>query len=76
VSGPLSRSDRRPPERPRLLRFSLGALILVVVFGAGLAIGQSLDDSPGGGRSQTLVRTLKPLELPPARETVTVTVRP
>jgi hypothetical protein len=47
----------------------------VVAFGAGLAIGQALDDSPSSGGTQTFVRTLKPLELPPARETVTVTVR-
>ena len=48
---------------------------LVVVFGAGLAIGQALDDNPSSGDTQTIVRTLKPLELPPVRETVTVTVR-
>ncbi len=47
---------------------------LVVTFGIGLALGQSLDDNPAPGRTQTLVRTLKPLEVPPARETVTVTV--
>jgi hypothetical protein len=49
--------------------------VLVVTFVAGLALGQSLDDNPSPGRSQTRVRTLKPLELPPAAETVTVTVR-
>jgi hypothetical protein len=32
-----------------------------------------LHDNPSGGGTQTLVRTLKPLPLPPARETVTVT---
>jgi hypothetical protein len=48
--------------------------MLLVVFGAGLAIGQALEDNPSSGGTQTLVRTLKPLELPPARETVTVTV--
>jgi hypothetical protein len=46
-----------------------------VAFGAGLALGQSLDDNPSPGRTQSLVRTLRPLEVPPARETVTVTVR-
>jgi hypothetical protein len=40
----------------------------------GLALGQSLDDNPSPGRSQTLVRTLRPLEVAPARETQTVTV--
>jgi hypothetical protein len=50
------------------------AAALVVVFVAGLALGQSLDDNPSPGPTQTLVRTLKPLEVPPAAETVTVTV--
>jgi hypothetical protein len=53
----------------------LWAAALVVVFGAGLALGEALNDNPSPGGSQTLVRTLRPLELPPARETVTVTVR-
>jgi len=48
---------------------------VVVTFVAGLALGQALDDSPAPGRNQTLVRTLKPLEVPPASKTVTVTVR-
>lgn len=47
--------------------------MLVVVFGLGLALGEALHDNPSGGGTQTLVRTLKPLPLPPARETVTVT---
>jgi hypothetical protein len=47
--------------------------VLVVVFGLGLALGEALHDNPSGGGTQTVVRTLKPLPLPPARETVTVT---
>jgi hypothetical protein len=70
---PTPRRERRPPKRRRLLRFWIGAAALVIAFAAGLAIGQSLDDNPSPGRDQTLVRTLKPLEVPPARETVTVT---
>jgi hypothetical protein len=49
---------------------------LAVAFGAGLAIGQSLDDNPSPGRTQTAVRTLKPLQVRPVPETVTVTARP
>jgi hypothetical protein len=49
--------------------------LLVVAFLAGLALGQSLDDNPSPGRTQSLVRTLKPLEVPPAAKTVTVTVK-
>jgi hypothetical protein len=44
------------------------------VFATGLALGQSLDDNPSPARTQTSVRTLKPLSVPPAPETVTVTV--
>jgi hypothetical protein len=76
VSAAPPRLGRRQPARRRLLRFSIGLASIVVAFGAGLALGQSLEDNPGGGKSQTLMRTLKPLELPPVRETVTVTVRP
>src|SRR5689334_1309204 len=68
------RRDRRPPRRPARQRLLLWAIGLVVAFGAGLAIGQALDDNPSSDDTQTVVRTLKPLELPPVRETVTVTV--
>jgi hypothetical protein len=50
--------------------------VLVITFLAGLGLGQSLDDNPSPGRTQTLVRTLKPLEVPPAVETFTVTAHP
>ena len=43
------------------------------MFAAGLALGQALQDNPSPGGTQTIVRTLRPLPLPPARETVTVT---
>ena len=57
-----------------MLRIWLLCAGLAVVFAVGLALGQSLDDSPSPGRTQTSVRTLRPLELPPAAVTVTVTV--
>jgi hypothetical protein len=69
-----TRPARRPPKRRGLLRYCVGALVLVAVFGAGLALGEALHDNPAAGDTQTLVRTLKPLEVPPAPETVTVTV--
>ena len=48
----------------------------VVVFVVGIAVGEALHDNPKPGGTQTLVRTLKPLQLvPAARETVTVTVQ-
>jgi hypothetical protein len=48
---------------------------LIVAFAVGIALGEALHDNPQPGGTQTLVRTLHPLSLPPAaRETVTVTV--
>lgn len=69
-----ARSVRRRarPER-RLLRVVLGALAAGLIFLLGIGLGRALEDEPDR-RTRTLVRTLKPLELPPARETVTVTV--
>jgi hypothetical protein len=67
--------DRRPRWRRTPLRFLIGALALAVAFGIGLALGESLHDNPSPGRTNTSVRTLKPLAVPPAPETVTVTVQ-
>jgi hypothetical protein len=47
--------------------------VVAVVFVLGIGLGRALEDEPDP-RTRTLVRTLKPLELPPARETVTVRV--
>ena len=51
----------------------LGALGGALLFAVGLALGRALDESPRGGDTQTSIRTLQPLQLPPARVTVTVT---
>jgi hypothetical protein len=64
---------RRTRRRRPLLRLLIGLAVIAVVFALGLALGEALHDNPSGGGTQTLVRTLKPLPLPPARETVTVT---
>jgi hypothetical protein len=74
MSTPSSpRPVRRPRRRRPLLRLLVGVIAVAVVFALGLALGEALHDNPSGGETQTLVRTLKPLPLPPARETVTVT---
>ena len=67
------RPERRPSRKRRgWARPLLVVVAIVLVFGVGLALGQALHDNPSGG-TQTVVRTLKPLPLPPAQETVTVT---
>ncbi len=68
-------THRRPAPRRRRRRFGGLAVVagLVVAFVVGIALGESLHDSPEPGGTQTLVRTLLPLQVPPAaRTTVTV----
>jgi hypothetical protein len=56
-------------------RWILLAIAALVVFAVGIGLGQALNDNPQPGGTQTLIRTLEPLQLAPAaRETVTVTV--
>jgi hypothetical protein len=53
----------------------IGRLVLAgaLLFAGGIAVGEALHDNPRPGGTQTRVRTLTPLQLPPARITVTVT---
>jgi len=51
-----SRARRRPARNKILL-----GLVLVVVFAAGVALGQALHDNPRPGGVQTSFRTLPPL---------------
>jgi hypothetical protein len=53
-------------------RVVVGVVVVAAVFAAGIALGEALHDNPSGG-TQTVVRTLKPLAVPPAPETVTAT---
>jgi hypothetical protein len=48
----------------------------VVLLAVGVGLGEALHDNPQPGGVQTRVRTLRPLQLPPARVTVTVTTTP
>jgi hypothetical protein len=58
------------------VRIALLVLAGIVLFAVGIALGEALHDNPEPGGTQTHVRTLKPLQLPPARVTVTVTTGP
>jgi hypothetical protein len=55
------------------VRILLLVLAGAALFAVGVAFGQALEDNPRPGGTETRVRTLKPLQLPPARVTVTVT---
>lgn len=67
-----------PPRSRRgagLLRGLVGALAAVVLFGAGLAVGQALEDRPKGAKPVTSVGTIKPwTQTNRITETRTVTV--
>ena len=70
-----SRSRRARRRRgPGLARRAAVALLGGALFALGFGLGQASRDNPEPGVTRTSVRTLKPLPLPPARETVTVTV--
>jgi hypothetical protein len=73
VSRSSRRHGRRASPARRALRIGLGAVAAGVVFLLGLGLGRALEEEPDPS-TRTLVRTLRPLELPPARETVTVRV--
>ncbi|MEZ5101427.1 MAG: hypothetical protein R3C15_16835 [Thermoleophilia bacterium] len=73
---PVPSAWRPEPRRRRRWRrgllWLLALVLLVVVFVAGLALGKALEDAPVPGGTQTLVRTLDPETIGPAR---VVTVR-
>lgn len=73
----MSRARRRPLRRSRGRRAALLVLLAVAglaLFALGIGLGQALEENPEPGGSVTQVRTLRPLPLAPARDTVTVTV--
>ncbi|HEX2044298.1 MAG TPA: hypothetical protein VHF23_01585 [Gaiellaceae bacterium] len=67
------RGRARRERRHRALVWVVRLLLLGLVFFAGLAVGRALESAPRPGGSQTIVRTLEPLTVPPADRTVTVT---
>ncbi|MGI8421988.1 MAG: hypothetical protein ACR2MU_06985 [Gaiellaceae bacterium] len=68
----VTRAGRRRRRR-RQTRIG-SAIVLLVVFAIGIALGEALHDNPRPDGSRTIVRTLEPLPLAPAaRSTVTAT---
>jgi hypothetical protein len=66
-------SYRRPPRRgPRRIVVAFAVLAsLAVGFVLGLSVSRALDDGPEPARTQTSIRTLRPLPLPPTGRTST-----
>jgi hypothetical protein len=72
VTAPIT---RRVASRRRRRRIGGLAVVagLAIVFAVGIALGESLNDDSSPHGTQTLVRTLLPLQVAPAaRTTVTV----
>jgi hypothetical protein len=59
-------------RRPSLATWALRSVAALVVFGAGVALGQALDDSSPPAGTRTSVRTLVPGTLNAGTVTVTV----
>jgi hypothetical protein len=71
---PRVRPPRRRRRRPLTPLAAAGlALLVALVFLVGISLGRALEDGPDAGPDETVVRTLRPLPLPPATSTVTVT---
>jgi hypothetical protein len=51
---------RRPPRRPRRIRWLLAVALGLILFGLGVAVGEALHDNPKPGITSTSLRTLHP----------------
>ena len=70
--GPFSaRRERRSRRDAAAVRWGLRLLLAAVIFALGVALGQALEQNAGDRGTQTVVRTVRPLPLPPAT-TITV----
>jgi hypothetical protein len=49
---------RRQRRRSEVVRWGIVALVVLLVFGLGVALGQALHDNPNPGGTVTLERTL------------------
>jgi hypothetical protein len=66
------RSRPQPDRRRRLRTWAPRSAAALVLFAAGVALGQALDDSSPPAGTRTSVRTLVPATL--KAETITITV--
>jgi cytoskeletal protein RodZ len=56
---PVQRDERRRLQRRKeLIRWSVRALVVVLIFSLGVALGQAIQDNPQAGRTVTFDRTL------------------
>jgi hypothetical protein len=51
---------RRRDRRPIVIRWAIRVLVLAVVFGLGVAVGQALEDRPRAGKPVTNISTIRP----------------
>ena len=64
--SPLERDTRRRQRRrAELVRWGVIALVVLVVFGLGVALGQALHDNPNPNGTVTLEQTLTIPSVPP-----------
>jgi hypothetical protein len=64
--SPVERRERRKQRRrTEVTRWVWVALVVLVVFGLGVALGQALHDNPNPGGTVTLERTLSIPSVPP-----------
>lgn len=57
---PVERNERRRLQRRRdVIRWSIRALLVILVFSLGVALGQAIQDNPRPGRTVTFDRTLQ-----------------
>jgi ABC-type transporter Mla subunit MlaD len=64
--SPVERRERRKQRRRgEVVRWGVVAVVVLVVFGLGVALGQALHDNPNPSGTVTLERTMSIPSVPP-----------
>jgi ABC-type transporter Mla subunit MlaD len=64
--SPVERRERRKQRRrAEVVRWGIVGVVVLVVFGLGVALGQALHDNPNPSGTVTLERTLSIPSVPP-----------